>query len=406
MGPQVTIGDALRGRANSFGFIRLILAVAVIFDHAFPLGGFGHDPGGELSQGQETLGGLAVAGFFAVSGYLITLSGMSSNSMRFIWRRTLRIFPAYWAMLCVTALLVVPAIWIKAGNSVDSAFWNAPDGPLNYIFVNWRLDIETYGILDVFKSNTPYGVSVDGSVLNGSIWTLIYEWRCYLLIWAMVAAGILTRARAVVPAFAAFFVVLQFLAVIEPGSTARIAPFFADQQTIYLTLIFLMGGTIAVYRDKIPFSDGFGICSGAILIATLHYGGYRTIGIAAGVYFVIYLAARLPAAFQRVGVTNDYSYGIYIYGFLVQQVLVAYGFARWGYFPYVLSCLAVTAALAWFSWHLVEKRALMLKDLSPIRIRQDGMKLFCHIDDRRYLRTIRTTHENTPTPADPATIES
>jgi peptidoglycan/LPS O-acetylase OafA/YrhL len=81
----------------------------------------------------------------------------------------------------------------------------------------------------------------------------------------------------------------------------------------------------------------------------------------------MYLGARLPKQLHWIGAKNDYSYGIYIYGFLVQQVLAYMGCYKLGYFPYVLIALVITFGFAWISWHLVEKRAMALKSRGPGR---------------------------------------
>ena len=74
-----SLSDALAGHRNSLGVIRLVLASAVIFSHAFPLGGWStDDPMKTLTKGQESIGGFAVLGFFAISGYLIAKSGMKA----------------------------------------------------------------------------------------------------------------------------------------------------------------------------------------------------------------------------------------------------------------------------------------------------------------------------------------
>ena len=100
-------------------------------------------------------------------------------------------------------------------------------------------------------------------------------------------------------------------------------------------------------------------------LVTLLVGGFSSIGQVAFVYAILYLAVALPKAVQWIGNTNDYSYGIYIYGFLVQQVLAYLGVHRWGYWPYVVLTLVIAFGCAWLSWHLVEKRALRLKSVGP-----------------------------------------
>jgi peptidoglycan/LPS O-acetylase OafA/YrhL len=57
---------------------------------------------------------------------------------------------------------------------------------------------------------------------------------------------------------------------------------------------------------------------------------------------------------------RDYSYGIYIYAFPVQQTLVSI-WPQMSLFVYLLSTFVTTVALAALSWHFVEKPALKLK---------------------------------------------
>jgi peptidoglycan/LPS O-acetylase OafA/YrhL len=70
---------------------------------------------------------------------------------------------------------------------------------------------------------------------------------------------------------------------------------------------------------------------------------------------------------QWIGAKNDYSYGVYIYGFLVQQVTAYLGWYQLGYLPWVAICLVLSFGCAWISWHLVEKRAMSLKNWGPGR---------------------------------------
>ncbi|MET0861303.1 MAG: acyltransferase family protein, partial [Microbacterium sp.] len=171
VGPNLS--EALNGRRNSLGILRLILASAVIFCHAWPIGGWGEDPLAARFEYQENLGGVAVLGFFAISGYLITKSGMTGDALRFLWHRILRIMPAFWGVLVVCAFVIGPIWWAANGRGLDTYFTSGAGGPLGYLTGNWDLTIRQYGIHDVFGNN-PYG-AVAGSVMNGSIWTLRYE---------------------------------------------------------------------------------------------------------------------------------------------------------------------------------------------------------------------------------------
>ncbi len=365
-GPAVSIALALNGTNNSLGLIRLVLASLVIFDHAFPLGGFGVDPVMAATQGQASLGTLAVGGFFAISGYLIAKSGMSGDVVQFMWRRTLRIFPAYWLVLLVTGFIIAPLIWwLGYGRELIGYF--TPGGGATYFLSNFTLTIGTYGIHDLLATTTPYGQAVGASVFNGSIWTLIYEWNCYLIIAVLVLFGVLRNARIIVPIITTFYLIVQIVAIVDFNAVAGILPRLADPYTISLGFTFLLGSTIAVYSKHVPYTNGLGILSGIVLLVTLRVGGFSTIGTIAGAYFVLYLAARLPKAVHWIGQKNDYSYGVYIYGFLVQQVLAYLGWYRLGYVPYVVISLLFSLGLAWISWHAVEKWAMRLKNWGPGR---------------------------------------
>lgn len=362
--PQISLGEALAGHNNSLGVIRLVLAIAVIFDHAFPLGGFGADPLFAITQGQATLGSLAVQGFFGISGYLIAKSGASSDIVQFLWRRFLRIFPAYWTVLLFSAVIVGPIFWVLANNPITTYFNLSPGGAFTYLTNNWTLRVGQYGIHDIFL-NTPWGEATQASIFNGSIWTLEYEWFSYMIIALFCVSGVLLRARILVPALTALFFILQILNVGNPGSVGEIFPFLSDPYRVSLPLVFLFGACLAMYSKKVPFDDQLAAISAFTFLATLFFGGYAALGTPAFVYFILWLGARLPKSFQWIGSKNDYSYGIYIYGFLVQQMLAFFEVYKWGYVLYVFLTLLFTVPLAWLSWHIVEKRAMALKDWGP-----------------------------------------
>ena len=363
-----TLGEALNGHRNALGFLRLVLAATVIFDHAFPLGGFGTDPFWNVTHHQASLGSIAVAGFFVISGYLIAKSGMSADVLQFSWRRVLRIFPAYWGVLLFAAIVVGPIIWLVMGRNLGDYFTLGPLGPAHYLTANWTLNIGTYGIYDIFGSTTPYGVSIGhSSALNGSIWTLIYEWTCYIVIGVLVAFGVLLRAKVVVPILTALVFVMQVVYLLDPNIVGTIFPFFGDQYRINLMLTFLYGSSLAVYSKKIPFDDRLGVLAGVVMLLTLHWGGFTLLGIPAGAYFVMYLGARLGGPLRKVGAKNDYSYGVYVYGFLIQQTLAFFGVYKLGYLLFVFISLVVSGGFAWLSWHGIEKHAMALKDWGPGR---------------------------------------
>ncbi len=362
-----SLRDALDGHRNSLGLVRLVLASAVIFDHAFPLGGWGTAPFLAMTKGQQSLGGLAVLGFLGISGYLVTKSAMGADVLQFMWRRFLRIFPGFWGALLVGAFIVGPALWLAAGHNIVEYFGFGSQSPWGYVYNNVTLVIGQYGIQNLLAGTTPFGLAGNGGPINGSIWTLTYEWLCYLMIAGLLVAGVIARAKILIPAIAAFFFIMRVVNEVVPNGAGQIIPFFNDPWRLNFGFIFFIGAAIAAYSHRVPFDHRLGVISGLGSLALLRLGGFDEVGYVLFAYFVLYLAAALPRQVQWIGQKNDYSYGVYLYGWISQQVLAYLGVYRWGYVPFVLLSLMMAGGCAWLSWHLIEKQALKLKSWGPGR---------------------------------------
>jgi len=138
-----------------------------------------------------------------------------------------------------------------------------------------------------------------------------------------------------------------------------------------LVPIFLSGSLLYLYRERVPDSGALALGATVLFLA----GMVIPVGQGANDFYqtsldltaiflaypLIWLGIHLP--FARVCAVNDYSYGIYIYAFPIQQLLVLWGVNRWGYWTYTLVTLAVVVPFAVASWWLVEKHALRLKKL-------------------------------------------
>ena len=180
---------------------------------------------------------------------------------------------------------------------------------------------------------------------------------------AIAAFGLLRNARIVVPIIAGTFGLLQIVSWRRPGYVAEFVPLL-DDSMITLGWVFMLGASAAMFSDRIPMRHVYGAGAIAVTAATLWFGGFLIIGIPAFVYGVIWIASALPKWFHRIGAKNDYSYGIYLYGWPVQQVLAYVGLQH-KMIPYVLLSFAGAAVMAWLSWHGVEKWAMKLKDFTP-----------------------------------------
>lgn len=154
-----TLAGAFNPRENALNLLRLVLAAAVIFGHAALLGGYQLPRPLMLAVSE-----LAVDGFFAISGFLITRSWLGYPVWsRYVWHRGLRILPGFWVCLLVTALVLAPLGLLLRGQSL-AGYWTAADGPLGYVWRNALLWITQPGI-----AGSPDWSGYPGS-WNGSLW--------------------------------------------------------------------------------------------------------------------------------------------------------------------------------------------------------------------------------------------
>ncbi|MET7958876.1 acyltransferase [Micromonospora zamorensis] len=374
-----TLADLLSGRSNGIGLIRLCLAVGVVLSHSKPLGFGASDLGYHLTGRQTNVGTMAVYGFFVLSGLLITRSARRTGLIRYAWHRALRIFPGLWVCLLITALVVAPLVALREHGSTTGFFDNAwePGGPLAYLQANWWTGVRQYGIQDLLRDTTPWGDKSNSSVFNGALWSLKYEMFCYVVVGVLAATAVLRNARR----FVLFLTVALYLSILQdwvssgqfsgPASTASwsfnspLVGGMTFHYIVYLGFLFALGATLDLYRERVPINDALGIGSAVALGLSLLFGGFFVIGLPAFAYLLVWLSVRMPRQLHWVGRKNDYSYGIYIYGFVFQQVMASLGWSRWGYVPFAAMSVAAAFAAAFLSWKLVERPALRLKDWTP-----------------------------------------
>ncbi len=216
---------------------------------------------------------MAVFGFLGISGYLIARSAETHGTLRFLWLRALRIFPGFRVALLMTAFFFGPLVWLVVHPGTPHAglgHYFSPTthiflptmSPVNYVLSNWWLEMRQ--------------IWISGTMRNASLWTLYYEFICYLVLAGLALVGLLRRRLSVVVLTGGIFV-----AAVAYGS-------------LWLT----------------PSADRLAL---RITITQVF--------IPAMVYPVLWLGAHLP--FRRVGTVHDYSYGVYLYGFPVQVFVIA-----------------------------------------------------------------------------------
>ena len=119
-----------------------------------------------------------------MSGFLIAGSALRNGFGRYLWQRFLRIFPGFWVCLVITAFFIGAIAWMTTPHPVPHAcglgcYLKAPQGPFEYVYRNFLLLMQQSTI-----SNTP-----SNGQWNGSLWTLFYEFLCYLLLGGLALLG-------------------------------------------------------------------------------------------------------------------------------------------------------------------------------------------------------------------------
>jgi peptidoglycan/LPS O-acetylase OafA/YrhL len=352
------LSDVTRRDANALNFLRLIFACMVIISHSFPLGYGLPDP----AVPSGSLGAIAVDGFFLLSGFLIARSWKRTGSLAlFLWHRFLRIMPALWACLLVTAFVIGPAIALAENVSLTTYLTTWHDGPWSYAPANAAVAVRQVGISGIL-TDVPYPITV-----NGSLWTLWWECLCYALVAALGVAGLLGRTRILLTLLVATWIACV-VAAHNPTLFPMAGSIYGPSAGAFLLLPFLVGVGIERYANCVPLHGKIAGVAIAIAGCSLFADGVTravllpfTLTATAYTYFWLSVRARRI----RIGAKHDLSYGVYIYAFPIQQLLATTAVPRFGVGVFTATAVALTLAAAYGSWELVESRALARKSRLP-----------------------------------------
>jgi peptidoglycan/LPS O-acetylase OafA/YrhL len=334
---------------RNFDSLRLLFATFVIFSHSFGLLGL-PDPIQNVF-GTTSFGNVGLMGFFLISGYLITQSWMSDPSIgRFLKRRVLRLYPAFVVASLVSVFIVGPL-----GADARSYFHELDIGrSLRYLLL-------------LHDPQTPpvFAGTVIGTV-NGAMWTISFEFRCYLLV-ILLACLQVFRNRFVLLAIAVVFGVSACITVPVSGPMdaqhvvfgikgVRISDFL-----LWFASLFLSGSCFYVFRERIRYT-GIGVLVALIVLlgSMLHPDTLRPGMLLAGGY-VVFGVGSAPALFgARDGQTVDRSYGLYLYGWPIQK-LVSWHVPHIAPWVLFITTMGVGWCFATLSWRFVEAPALRFK---------------------------------------------
>jgi peptidoglycan/LPS O-acetylase OafA/YrhL len=258
--------------------------------------------------------------------------------------RVIRLFPALAVESLVSALLLGPLLTrLPLGDYVS-------DPVFHRYFLN-LLGHPQYLLPGVFET-TPF------HRVNAQLWTIPWELNCYVALSGLAIFGVVARRYLMVPAILGLAVAALAIAVIRRPDQAAMSA--GSLPGPLLVVSFLCGVALYLFRDRLPWRRDWGVASllAALALFCAPYGQYLAVLPAA--YATVWLGLENP---KKAGVLKgaDYSYGVFLYSFAIQQTIVA--LAPWArhWWLNILLTLPVAIAVAALSWTFVEKPALRLR---------------------------------------------
>ena len=338
-------------RQNNFDALRLVAAAAVVFSHSFLIaeGTQDHEPLIWLTGNQSILGLVGVFVFFAISGFLVTQSfEQTGDAWRFLAKRALRIFPGLFVATVLSAFVLAPVV-----TTLSTGTYLTNPAPWEYVLGNTLLDQTVHELPGVMFVNNPVGLEI-----NGSLWTLRLEFLMYLMVLVLGVLRLLT-----VPV--ALLLVAFGMACLHFNMLDELEKWGWFFQLLsgwgWLVAFFAAGMVLYKLRHTGIFDGRIALMAFAGLILSVPLHQFLLLFPLFGCYLALWLALtpRLPVI--RAARFGDLSYGIYIYGWPAEQgaIWLLGGHAAW--WQVFLIALPAAAALAFLSWHLVERPALRLK---------------------------------------------
>jgi peptidoglycan/LPS O-acetylase OafA/YrhL len=345
----VRLADYAVGRDNNFTLLRFSAAMTVLFAHSVAVLGLPPDREFFHQRIGFSLGEMGLDMLFVTSGFLVTASLVGRQDLiAYLWARILRVYPGMWVMLVLTVFVLAPALTtLPRGDYYTSA-------------LTWEYFRKCATLIGGVRYSLP-GVFENVPLkneFNGSLWTMPVEVRMYLYLAAIwVAFAVMPAARIKAMRFVVPLSAAALLAVVLSGRLTGGA-FNGANIRVFM---FLYGSSLYLWRDRIPMSPRLLV---GILAALVVASFDKTL------FFVVYVACLAPLVLHLVYVPGgkirsfndwgDYSYGVYIYAFPVQQTL-ALLFPAMSLAAMMASSAVVSVAIAIVSWKLIEERALGLK---------------------------------------------
>jgi peptidoglycan/LPS O-acetylase OafA/YrhL len=337
----VTVAHGLERRADNFLALRILAAVMVIYGHASHLAPAvsSKDIFVRWHWGIYS-GDIAVDIFFLISGFLVTGSFLRKRDLyAFAKARFLRLMPGF--ALNLTGLALVYGLFFTTLPALE--YLRNPE-VWHYIGKNLKLGTDmVWRLPGVFEQ----GVKV--ATINGAQWTLPAEARMYVLLGIIGALGALS-SRWVASVVLAGLLLLGWF-----------APHWIPLPSIFLRLAgyFALGVLIYIHRERLRISLDV-IVALIVLAVFMRSSALYPVAFALALSTAVFGLAYLTRPMPWLDRWGDPSYGVYLWGWPIQQV-VAYFIPGAGLGLHVGLAVVLALATGYASWHFLERHALRLK---------------------------------------------
>ena len=350
------IASFLNKENNNLDLVRIILACAVIAGHSIFLNGdtkYWIDPIKFVFPVTYS-GALAVKIFFFISGLVVANSYIKKESfLYFIIARIFRILPALLFLLLITVFIVGP---IFTNISVSAYFLDMKN--ISYITDN-MIFRTNYTLTEVFYKN------YYKNAINGSLWSLHYEIRCYFFLMCLFL--LFKNIRLIV--FNIVFFVILIDNVLPSGII--LSKLDSNPEIYYLPISFAYGVFMAINQNKIVINFRIVSISFIIYYIVKDVKFSELFLILAFCNLIIFVSSR--KWFLKLRPKYDISYGVYLWGFLIQQIIYAIvGRIYTGL--HFLTATLISILIAYISFILIEKPCILLGK---------RVFLFCEINNEK-----------------------
>jgi peptidoglycan/LPS O-acetylase OafA/YrhL len=324
---------------NNLDIFRLLAACLVIYGHAYALS---PEPGYSDIIARTTQfdysGSLAVKIFFFLSGLVVTNSLLEKvNPIQFVISRFFRVWPALCITVITSALLFGPLLTTLP----LSEYFNNKE-IFKYIYKNIFLH-PTYELPGVFIDN-PYK-----SIVNGSLWIIPYEIAAYLILISLFVLG-LFKSR-ILPIF--MFIIILIDPLLKNKLLFTWLPH--NYEISLLAPCFAFGSLLAFYKEKVII-DIYVVIGTWVLFLIFKSQTYHFYFLYLAIFISLLYFATLDFVI-KLKPSFDISYGIYLWGFPVQQ-LIASLYLKHGVIFNQITALLISIMLGLLSWHLIEKKCI------------------------------------------------